>query len=480
MTGTRTEAPTGGTTGGTTRGAMDGALGGTLDGATAGTGAGTGAGAPGGAMDGPRPVIAYLTGEYPKVSHTFIQREIEGLRAGGREVLACTIRRPPPAAVVGADQRAEAARTFGVIEAAKSPATLLGAHVRAIRRAPKRYLSALRLARRTCPPGWKAALWQAFYFLEAAVLGDHLRCHGVRHLHNHFANSSCSVAMLTSEMTGIPFSFTLHGPSIFYEPRLWRIDEKIARAAFVSCISHFCRSQAMYFSDPAHWDKLRIVHCGVETDRYDHGPRGAGGQRIIFVGRLDAVKGVPLLLEAFAALAGRHPGARLSIVGDGPARAALEARAAELDLGARAEFLGYRASDEVAGLLGEADMLVLPSFAEGLPVVLMEAMAARLPVVASRVAGVGELVEDGVNGLTHPAGDLATLTAQLDRLLADPEAAAGMGARGRAAVLRDFDITRETAWLGRLFDGALAGDLPAGLRPAPPEAAPGPGPDRAS
>ncbi|MEM5469126.1 glycosyltransferase family 4 protein [Celeribacter marinus] len=409
--------------------------------------------------------IAYLTGEYPKVSHTFIQREIEALRLNGWTVEACTIRRAAPNDIVGTDQHREARDTFCVLEAAKRPATLIGAHIWALRRDARAWAKAAGLAWRTRPAGLKAALWQVFYFLEAGVLARHLHDRGVCHIHNHFANSSASVAMLTSEMSGIPFSMTMHGPAIFFEPMHWRIDEKIARAAFVSCISHFCRSQAMYFSDPIHWDKLKIVHCGVVPDDYGHGPRTDRKKRIIFVGRLDPVKGVPLLLDAMARVVRDHRDATLTVVGDGPSRHAVEEQSRALGLGDCVSFLGYRASDEITGLLEEADMLVLPSFAEGVPVVLMEAMASRIPVIASRVAGVSELIEDGVSGFTIPAGDLDTLCARLDTLLSDGDLCIRMGNEGRQKVEADFDLSSEAAWIGALFEGALIETLPDSLRP---------------
>ena len=409
--------------------------------------------------------IAYLTGEYPKVSHTFIQREIAALRAQGWRVEACTIRRAPVEAVVGAVQKTEERNTFCVLEAAKNPLTLLKAHAGLLKRDAAAWARAAKLAWITRPAGLKAALWQLFYFSEAGVLARHMQAKGIRHLHNHFANSSCSVAMLASEMSGIPFSVTMHGPAIFFEPYYWRIDEKIARASFVSCISHFCRSQAMYFSDPSYWDHLKIVHCGVRPVEFCKEGRGARGKHIICVGRLDAVKGIPLLLEGFAAIKNKHPEARLSIVGDGPARADLEAQAKGLGLRSETQFLGYRASEEVPALLDEADVFVLPSFAEGVPVVFMEAMAAQLPVIASRVAGVGELVEDGVSGYTIPPGDVATLSARMDALLSDMALCDRMGQAGRAKVEADFDLEKEAAWLGELFASQLKGGLPDALRP---------------
>ena len=409
-----------------------------------------------------KPLIAYLTGEYPKVSHTFIQREIEALRAAGWPVLACTIRRAAPKDVVGDAQKAEEARTFAVIAAVKQPVRLGRALLWA--RRTGRLGAMLALAWQTRPPGLKAALWQLFYALEAVVLAHHLAGQGVAHIHNHFADSSGSVTMLTATLAGVPYSMTMHGPALFYEPRWWRLDAKTARAAFVSCISHFCRSQAMYFSQPGDWAKLKIVHCGVTPERYGRAdiPRG---KQLIFVGRLAAVKGLPILIEAFARVRALHPEAQLSIVGDGPERGAAEARVASLDLGAAVTFHGSQSSDAVAELLARADVMVLPSFAEGVPVVLMEAMASTLPVVASRVAGVQELVEDGVSGYAVPPGDIETLVARIDTLLSDPGLCARMGAAGRARVIAEFDQRAEAAWLERILAGSLAGRLPEGLRP---------------
>ena len=177
------------------------------------------------------------------------------------------------------------------------------------------------------------------------------------------------------------------------------------------------------------------------------------------------MKGAPLLLDAVARLAAARPGLRLTLVGDGPERPALEARAAELGLGARVAFTGYLTQDQVADTLARADALALPSFAEGVPVVLMEAMATGLPVVTTRIMGIPELVEDGVSGLLVPPGDLDALTAALDRLAGDPAGAAAMGRAGRAKVAADYDLGAEASWLKRLFAGHLAGDPPPGLRP---------------
>ena len=408
-------------------------------------------------MSSPR--IAYLTGEYPKVSHTFIQREIAALRRQGCEVLACTVRRAPAKDVVGEEQLAEQRETWCVLENAKNPLRLLTAHARVFARSPRGWLSALALAWRTRPPGVKAMLWQMFYFLEAGVLAEHLRDRGVQHLHNHFGNSSCSVAMLASALSGIPFSFTEHGPAIFFEVDRWALPEKIARAAFVVAITHFCRAQLMLFSDPRHWSKITIVHCGVDPVAYRRDPSG-NGKRVAFVGRLDPVKGALLLIEAMATVLKAHPDAQLTLAGDGPARAGAEARARELGIQHAVHFAGYMSQGQVADLLATSDLLALPSFAEGLPVVYMEALASRIPVVASRVAGVQELVEDGVTGYTVPPGDVATLAERMIRLMDDPATARKMGEAGRKAVEAGFDIRAEGVRLAEIFtNGGPGGRL---------------------
>ncbi|WP_374303937.1 glycosyltransferase, partial [Paracoccus sp. (in: a-proteobacteria)] len=368
----------------------------------------------------PRPLrIAYLTGEYPAVSHTFILREVLALRRLGVDVTTCSIRRTGPEHHRGPDERQAAATTFNVIDAAKTPRTGLAALFWSLAR-PRRLGRTIRLALATRPAGVKATVWQAFYLLEAMVLARHLARRGVDRIHNHFAMASSSVAMLASELGGIPYGFTLHGPADFQDTGRWRLDVKIARAVHVACISHFARSQGMLHSDPAHWDKLRIVHCGVEPGRYRADADRAPGRDVLFIGRLAAAKGVPVLLEAFARARAAFPDARLTLVGDGPARAALEDRCRALGLGDAVRFTGYLSQDEVAAELSRADLFALPSFAEGVPVVLMEAMATGIPVLATRIAGIPELVEDGVSGRIVAPGDVEGFAGAMTALLADP------------------------------------------------------------
>lgn len=224
----------------------------------------------------------------------------------------------------------------------------------------------------------------------------------------------------------------------------------------------------MIFADPAHWPKMHIVHCGVDPMLYDR-PRPKPGKKLLFVGRLAGVKGVPVLLEALTTLRDLHPDLRLTLVGDGPERAVLEAKAQVLGVADLVDFVGYKSQDEVAEHLAQSDIFVLPSFAEGLPVVLMEALASRVPVVTTRIAGVAELVEDGVNGYLVPPGDVASLTDRLEQLLANPDTRTAMGEAGRARVMEEFNIRTETARLAGLLRSYHQGTPPQKIRAPLPD-----------
>ncbi|MEL6621990.1 MAG: glycosyltransferase, partial [Pseudomonadota bacterium] len=294
--------------------------------------------------------IAYLTGEFPRATDTFIQREVAALREQGLDVVTCSIRRTATAHHVGPEQRHEATQTFHVLQAALSPLNAFKAHGRMLFSKTGNYFRALRLALTTSQPGLRGGLYQLVYFLEAIVLADFLRQRGVVHLHNHIAKSSCSVAMIASTASGIPFSFTLHGPDIFFEPQAWRLDAKIAAAKFVACISHFCRSQAMIFSEPESWSKLHIIHCGVELERYSaqwdsnvSADQRETSLRVLYVGRLASVKGLPVLFAALERIvAERKAGLTLTVIGDGPERARLEQDVVRRNLAEVVRFLGYQ------------------------------------------------------------------------------------------------------------------------------------------
>lgn len=405
--------------------------------------------------------LAYLTGEYPRATDTFIQREVAGLRALGHEVLTCSIRRTDKAHHVGTEQVAEAAKTFHVLEKTLNPLALIRAHVAMISASPKSYWSALKLALKSGSPGLRGRLFQGVYFAEAAVLAQKLRAAEVTHLHNHIATSSASVAMLASEMSGIPFSMTVHGPDIFFHAERWRLALKVAKARFVACISHYCRSQVMISAAPADWHKLHIIHCGIEPARYKRQPKRPKG-RVLFVGRLAAVKGVPLLLEAVGALRAEGVEVCLDLVGDGPDRGDLERRTKAMGLEDVVVFHGYRSQTEVSEFLAKASVFALPSFAEGLPVVLMEALASQCPAVATRIAGIPELIVHNETGLICAPGDVEALKNAIGQMFGDEAKAMAMAKRGKAAVIAEFRSGDEANRLAQLFAG-YAGSTHPGL-----------------
>jgi len=407
--------------------------------------------------------IAYMTGEYPRATDTFIQREISSLRTLGMHIATISIRKTSIDEHLGPEQRAEAEQTYSIFPI--SPIRLLTAHIRLLFRSPRRWLIALGLAWCTRDHGLGATIRQVAYFLEAALVARFVIRNNLSHLHNHFANSSCSVAMIAATMGGFSFSFTIHGSAIFFDPKRWRIDEKCRRALFVSCISVFCRSQTMIWAPFDSWNRLHIIHCGVDPQRYELRQHSGRGTQLLFVGRLEVVKGLPILFDAIKQLMQKHRDIKLTVVGDGPDRALLENQTKQLGLSSHVEFVGKQSQSEVAERLSQSDLFILPSFAEGVPVVLMEAMAAGIPVIASRVTGVGELVDDGTSGFLVPPTDRDALIDRIHQLLEDPELRQRMGKVGREIVQHEFNMRSEAAKLYKILAARLAGNDCA-IRPA--------------
>lgn len=402
------------------------------------------------------PRLAYLTGEYPRATDTFIQREVAALRAEGFSIDTFAVRRPGPDHLTGPEQHRGQASTTYLLELARSPALPI-AHVTAVLRRPGRYLRALALALRTGRPGIRGSVYQLIYFVEAVLLAQQLLKRRIDHLHNHFGDSSCTVAMLAAEAAGLPFSFTLHGSGIFFEAKSWRLDEKLARASFCACISHFTRSQAAIFAGAEHHDRLHLIHCGVEPHRLASVTHDGQGTRLIFVGRVVETKGLSDLFDAMGPLVERWPDLTLTVVGDGPDRAALAQQAQRSGLAQQVEFTGTKAQGDVTGLLAAADVFVLPSYAEGVPVVVMEALGAGVPVVATFVGGITELVEDDVTGYLVRPTDADHLADRIARLVEDPALRTRLGQAGRSKVEAEFDSRIEARRLATLFVNTAAG-----------------------
>lgn len=396
--------------------------------------------------------IAYLTSEYPAASHTFIRREVQALRARGIHVETFSIRRPAVGTrFAPADREAENTTTYllpiGGWAILKVQASL------AIRR-PWAYVATLRKAIRHRVPGVRALLWSFFYFLEAVALAEKLTALKIDHLHNHFANSSAIVGLLASSLLGIPWSVTLHGTADWDYPAGYLLPAKIESAAFVACVSQFGRAQAFGVCPPAQWPKIFVVRCGVDLSVFPPkrpASRPSDILRMIAVGRLSPEKGQRGLLEAFAALVSRGISGELRIVGDGPLRELLSNAIVELGLQDRCVLVGQKTEDEVLEEFADADLFVQSSLMEGLPVVLIESLAMRVPVIAPCVAGIPELVRDGGTGLLFTAGNWDELAMQMERAARDPELCRQLAENGRFQVEQQFEINRAVEPLVRRF-----------------------------
>jgi glycosyltransferase involved in cell wall biosynthesis len=400
--------------------------------------------------------IAYLVSQYPAPSHTFVRREVAALRALGLEVDTFSIR--PGVSLSDAD-RTEASRTFCVLPA--GPLDLVTSQVRTLARRPGRWVLALGVSLRHRLPGARSLVKSLAYFLEAMRLATELERRGSTHLHNHFANAAAQVGLAAARYLDIGWSVTLHGLSDFAGPTTPLLTEKVAQARFVATATHHGRAQAMHRSDPRHWDRLHVIRCGVDVERLP-APRGRARApeaplELLAVGRLAPEKGHVGLVEALALAVERGVDARLSLIGGGPEEARIRAAIAARGLQGRVELLGARPEQAVLEAMARADALVVSSFAEGLPVVLMEALAMELPVIAPAIAGIPELVAHRETGLLFVAGRWDELAERIAELASDPALRARLAAAGRARVLQEFDARRAAEPLARLFREAHAG-----------------------
>lgn len=392
--------------------------------------------------------VAYLVNHYPKVSHTFIRREIAELERQGFRVHRFALHGHADD-LPDEQDRAERTRTHYLLQG--GPLGLVRDVLRVAATRPRRMLAAARLAVSMARRADRALPYHLAYLAEACRLYLLLRAAGVRHLHAHFGTNPAEVAMLVHCLGGPPYSFTVHGPEEFDKPGPLGLKAKIERARFVVAVSSFGRSQLYRAVGLEHWPRLRVVHCGLEA-HFHAGPAAPvpAVPRLLCVGRLCEQKGQLLLVEAVRRLVARGVAIELVLAGDGEMRAQVEELAERHHLGTAVRITGWIGSAEVRAQILAARAVVLPSFAEGLPVALMEAMALGRPVLTTWVAGIPELVRHGENGWLVPAGDVDALVDALAEVLAaTPQALTRMGEAGRRRVLERHAIEREVAKLAR-------------------------------
>jgi glycosyltransferase involved in cell wall biosynthesis len=383
--------------------------------------------------------VAYLINQYPKVSHTFIRREIFALERRGVEVIRIALRGWEGALADPEDQR-ERVRTRYVLREGALPLMLALVHMLMTR--PVRLLRGLKLAWRMSRGAERPLPVHLIYLAEACRIVPWLRAADVGQVHAHFGTNSAEVAMLVHELGGPRWSFTVHGPEEFDKVSLIGLAEKVRRAAFVAAVSSYGRSQLYRIAPPEQWPKLKVIPCGLEPTYHAGASRlPPAARRLVCVGRLCEQKGQMLLVEAARVLAEHGADFELVLVGDGQMRQAIEAQIARYGLEAQVYITGWISSDAVREQLLAARALVLPSFAEGLPVVIMEAMALFRPVISTYMAGIPELVRGGEHGWLVPAGDTGALAEAMQECLDAPiELLARMGEAAHKRALTRHDV----------------------------------------
>ncbi len=432
-----------------------------------------------------RPQVAVLLSRFPLITETFILREVIEMERQGQPVRLVPLLEEHPQ-VVHPEARPWIARAL--YTPFLSPA-IVAANLRALRRQPRRYTSLfVRLALGTASdPGF--LIRTLALFPKGVYLAQRLEAEGIRHLHAHFATHATTVALIASTLAPLSFSFTVHAHDIFVRRLL--LGDKIRRARFVRAISSFNRDYLAERYPDAASGKIEVIHVGVDPasfDRPSSGPNGAepapescggpveaagsGVPTVLCIAAFKPYKGIPVLLEACGRLLAEGVRFRCDVIGDGPLRGELERAIAGGGLQRVVRLLGARPQGEVAERIGGAAFVALSSViaasgdTEGIPVVLMEAMAARRAVVAPALSGIPELVEDGVNGLLFEPGNARQLAETMRRLLAAPQLAAQLGEQGREKVVREFRLDRTVAALVARFDREAA-PVSRDLRPAP-------------
>lgn len=399
--------------------------------------------------------LAYLVSRYPAISHTFILREVFALRRLGFEIQVASINDPDrSAAALTAIEQTGVTSTFYVKKAGIIGAFKAHSHIFLTQ--PRNYLRGLVYALRLGQFDLKKLVYNFFYFTEAVMIGQWLRQTQCTHLHVHFATPAATVGLIARRTFPITFSITVHGPDEFYDVSKFYLSQKVQVADFICCISYFARSQLSLLSPPDLWDKLEVARLGVDSSVFTPRPFREHPHpfEILCVGRLVPAKGQFLLVKATANLIATGREVHLRLVGDGPDRSRLEDEVKRRHLTSHVMFEGAVNQDRIRDFYAEADVFALASFAEGLPVVLMEAMSMEIPCVTTHITGVPELIKDGEGLLVAPA-DVDGLTQALAYLFDNPSERYRIGQAGRQRILKDYELQRNIEKLADIFQRRL-------------------------
>lgn len=403
--------------------------------------------------------VGYVMTHYPRNAQTFIAGEIDSVTREGVDVMCFAMNRPDAVELAAPGGRERAAVTTYLKDAPwrgiGNTLTLGVRHPIGMAR-----LLATAVASAGVNPGRMAR--RLAHLVQAARLARLAKARGLRHLHAQFGLAPATIAWFASRMLSweqrVGFSFTIHGFHDFADPAETRLDLKASAATAVVCVSDFTRGQLFLQTPPGIWPRAHVIRCGIDLAawRFAPQPRGDGPPTVIAIGRLSAEKGFTVLIDAMARLRDAGVAARLLLVGHGPERAAVEAAIEHHALGDRITLAGELAPDAVRARLREADIFCLPSFSEGLPVSIMEAMAAGVPVVTTWIAGIPELAENGVTALTVPPARADTLADALRSLIDDPDLCLRLAKAGRVRVEERHDQATNGGAMAALLRGASA------------------------
>jgi glycosyltransferase involved in cell wall biosynthesis len=396
------------------------------------------------------PPMAYLVSRYPAISHTFILREIQRLRALGHTIFTASVN-PPDRSIDAMEgyERQEAEDTFyikaqGAVGALKS---LLFWCVRS----PIRLYRTVRLGLQLGKNGsW---LYGLAYTAEAALVARWMTQHELRFLHVHFGSVGATVGVLVKHLVHCHLSYTIHGPDEFDDVFGQHLPLKMQEADSVVCISQFAKGQLMRISHPDHWHKLQVCRLGVDPAQFTYAERAINKSpvELLCVGRLSSAKAQILIVQACASLRDEGLNFSLTMVGEGPDRTRIEQAIKQLRLEGHVHLTGALNQEAVRAHFARADIFVLASLAEGIPVVLMEAMSSGVPCVSTPVNGIPELIQHERTGLLATPGDVDSLTTQLRRLILEPLLRRSLAQAAHAKVLADFDLNRNVAQLSQIF-----------------------------
>lgn len=417
----------------------------------------------------PDPQIGYIVRSYPRLSQTFILNEILALEQLGRRIHIFALTDPQEPVV---QPRVAAVRApVQYLDAAlrRRRAAILGEHIQVARAHPQRYLATLYyvLRHRDWDAGYSAGS-RYNCFLHAVHLARLLRRaqarpeHRIAHLHAHFAHDPALIALLVHRLIGISYSFTAHARDLYQIPVAALVERSARASAVITC----CGANLRYLQEvaPAAQEKARLIPHGADLREFHpaaHPTRSAEPPLILSVGRLVEKKGFPDLLHACRELKQWGHSFRCVIYGDGPLRDELAATIGQLGLAGNVELAGERPQQALLPVFQQAAVFALTPFItddgdrDGVPNVLVEAMACGVPVVSTAVAGIPELVQHDYNGLLVAPHDVPALAGALTALLGDAARRERMGAAARQTVVEHFDLQTAARQLAGLFDHAL-------------------------